>query len=657
MQGITLNNVFVSQISNSKDLPLPLESVSTKVVAIAIVIILGLIASIFVGLKFLRKPAEQTGLQPVPPLDGNKPGDNPTLPNKTPAPRPELPKPIKPSLPQDFEKNRQLYLESIKINPEDSSAYYKLAELLHKGNKPSATLKDGTPMTVEQLLRRSIALDPNAGAPYFLLYKLGLDDGKEHLSKRQLIEKSLNLGFRSAEAYCELAMKLSPLETVQLKDEPILNQHELFVRSIKCDSQYAPAYYHLGTHLQTPTIDLQVPEPKSMNRVDLIKRSLELDPHNAHGNNAHAYNRLALALGSTGGSITLFEKTPFERTMKQQELTDECNKICATTKQPSDSREKYLNKLDPKQRNTIEAAFQSIALKLNDARAYYELAINIPSGGSIDLWDGTPQNETELLQKAIQLDPNFAEAYEKLGGILASGKSISIDGQKQMTREQLLLKSIEINPKSAPAYFYLGEKLADDATIVLGNTGKSMTKKALFQESIRLDPKHGQTYYFLGMTLKKGEKIPVNGHDMDQKDLFKECLVKEKILDKDKDPEYGPVYFKLGELFQSKETVSLSNMVMTKRDLLVKSLSYDSKNEKCYQILGTLISSPHEYIELEGGKKKMFQQDLYKESIHINPQFARAYNDLANTLPDGGSIRLTDGTLRTKRNSIKSVLN
>lgn len=289
------------------------------------------------------------------------------------------------------------------------------------------------------------------------------------LTKVQLYQKCIELDPNFAAAYYGLGIMIRASSSVIVNGQ-LMTTRDVFIKCIELDPHMASAYYYLAETLSSRET-VYLPYCGPITKIQLYVKCIDLDP-----SFAPAYSRLVLLLGPRE-SISLFGKV-----MYRTELMAECDKICyATLKKESASREKFLNAVDPHRRVIIEGALQSIALYPNEAGAYYELAINIPSGGSIDLWDGTQQNQAELLRKAIELDPSAGIPYYQLSKALSGNDTVLIAG-KTYTQQDLLLTCIDHDSTFALAYRDLANTLQNGSSIRLSN-GIVFVKEELLQKA------------------------------------------------------------------------------------------------------------------------------------------------------------------------------
>jgi hypothetical protein len=88
---------------------------------------------------------------------------------------------------------------------------------------------------------------------------------------------------------------------------------------------------------------------------------------------------------------------------------------------------------------------------------------------------------------------------------------------------------------------------------------------------------------------------------------------------------------------------------MTKEQLYLKAVQVDPNNWKfCYDLLCIMQNEGRSIIRLPDGFTMTIQQLLLK-LVQLDPNFYHYYNWLGETLPNGDSIRLLDGTIMTKQ--------
>lgn len=77
----------------------------------------------------------------------------------------------------------------------------------------------------------------------------------------------------------------------------------------------------------------------------------------------------------------------------------------------------------------------------SDAEAYFNLALTLESGESVELADGTKMSQKELYLKTIDLDPEYHLAYLKLALTLSPNESVTLLNGTLMSQQQLCDKS------------------------------------------------------------------------------------------------------------------------------------------------------------------------------------------------------------------------
>ena len=177
-----------------------------------------------------------------------------------------------------------------------------------------------------------------------------------------------------------------------LGDGRLLNERELYIEALRCDSNYAAAYYSLGATL---------PAGESVTLSDgrvLYQRELYIEALRYDYNFSMAYLQLSMAL-SADESVAL-----------------------------SDGR--VLNKR--------ELYIEALRCNPDYSAAYNNLGTTLSAGESVTLSDGRVLNQRELYIEALRCDPNNSYAYTNLGNILSVGESVTLkDGRKLGKKECL----------------------------------------------------------------------------------------------------------------------------------------------------------------------------------------------------------------------------
>lgn len=282
--------------------------------------------------------------------------------------------------------------------------------------------------------------------------------------------------------------------------------------------------------------------------------------------------------------------------------------------------------LDPK----CSYAYSAIAASLNK-----RLVFTFPNGFQM--------NKQQLYLKAIELDQGSSRAFTGLGTTVPAGKMIGLPSQRAMYAEELHLWALQLNPKNAYAHCYLANSLSRTRTVSIPPSMKVVTKMDLYKMALELDPLNPWVHFSIAQELSKREAIVVNSKEMTHKFLY---LMAIKMK-----PNYSSAYSALAKTLSPQETIALPNGVLANKQLLYfKSFETNQDQAEAYCVLASQgnFTFPNGY--------SMTAQQLALKAIEIDPNFARGYRELGNTLNENEAIILNNKEKMTQRDLFARAL-
>ena len=215
-----------------------------------------------------------------------------------------------------------LYRRVVQLDPQDSTSLCNLALLLPA--KGTVVLEGTTtPVSKEELLKRSIQLNPNACLAFYNL-ALSLAPGEmatlgngDKMDKTALFKRAIHLNPNCSHAYVGLGFGVRSGETVVLEDGVEMTQERLFVRAVHLSPQESLFWNNLGVVLPDDG-KVTLEDGTEMTTIDIYKRALHLDPHSS---------RILLNLAKT---LPNNEPTTLQdgRSMNREELKEEAARMC-----------------------------------------------------------------------------------------------------------------------------------------------------------------------------------------------------------------------------------------------------------------------------------------------------------------------------------------
>lgn len=220
-----------------------------------------------------------------------------------------------------------------------------------------------------------------------------------------------------------------------------------------------------------------------------------------------------------------------------------------------------------------------------------------------------------LVKKAKFL-PQTAQDFIEAGKTLRLDEKVRFPDGTEMSQEEVFLKAIELDPDCSVAYNYLGT-ICDAKSKIKLPDGTEMTQQQLFLQAIEKDPKNSSAICNLGSTLEGGGSMVLpNGTQLTREEQFVRVIRKHQAV-----------------AHPSLTKISLPNDAaeMTRRELFLRAIECDPANPAPYFNLCFTLQ-PNESIKLPDGKK-MDARALCIHALRLNPDYAEAWSDLANTIP------------------------
>ncbi len=351
-------------------------------------------------LKRVRIPEEQAS----PPEQSRNPKDSSSKKLKAPAEfAPFLNNNAQVSPSNEQKKmQKEFYLEMIKVNPSDESAYVNLGKILDPNEK--ITLLNGNEVTAQELFLKAIACNPSYSLAYLgladtlpLSSSIKLLNGTE-MTNQDLYLKAIHLDPTLDFAYINLGNTLARGEKIKLLNGTEMTNQDLYLKAISLNPCFGLAYTNLGNTLVRGE-QIKLLDETMMTNQDLYILAIHLDP------------TLDAAYVQLGKTLSRSEKT---RLRDNTEVS---------------SQQLYLK-----------------AIELNPSRGvvYADLANTLAFGGSIRLLNGTEMTKQELYLKAIHLNPSLIFVYLNLSTTMAANETIKLLDGTEMTKQQLELKAAQL---------------------------------------------------------------------------------------------------------------------------------------------------------------------------------------------------------------------
>ncbi len=524
-----------------------------------------------------------------------------------------------------------LYLEEIVRDPKNAQAYANLALQLPPGRK--IRLPDRTLLNQQQLLLKAVDLDPN-NSQLFLHLAATLSAGETVrlpassmslvMNQQQLFLKAIALNPKNAQAYSALAFTLPTGGSIRLQDGTLQTQQELCLKAIVLDPEDTAAYAGLVLQLQGPG-NFPLPNGTVLTARQICSKVITKEPN--HERSTRAYSILGF----------LFSKEeelhfPDGTLMTKQQLL-----------------------LKAMERNSLDAL----------ALAYHGLALTIPAESQLKLPQWGVFTQQGLFLRAVEIGPKHASFYRDLALIIPpegvrvyfgpeNDESVRVLVTKEVCR---CLEAIALNPDHAKPYSQLGYMdftrfgQPRSAHIRLPG-GARMNNQELCLKAIALDPNDTLAYAGLVLTLPEEDRYPrqpdrtvqlLDGTVMTKQQL---CLRAIAL-----NPNISPLVYVTLANISPQET---SSQLLSKQQLYIKAIALDPTCVEAYRGLEEAIPFEGESgvrlldgTELKNGRQIRFL--VYFNDERVNPwaHGSNAY-ELAETLPQGGSIRLINGKVMTK---------
>lgn len=424
---------------------------------------------------------------------------------------------------KEFHVKKDRYLQAIHLNPTNSEAYYELGwmstytDYIKYMGKDAFKLLNGKTITILNLYRKAIDLNPNYGNAYYGLAEemrmqdsttITLFNGAE-MTDKALYRKAIELGSDHVAAYINLACAFEKEETVTLPDGRRMADGDLFLEAIKLELVGRGYWDKRGSGF------------------DIIIE----DCYNLCSHYPEKMWR------SNGTRVTM--------------------------------RDIYLESIKFK----CEEEEVDNAIKM---RAYSYLADMLQEEETVTLPDGRVMTKQDLLLELLKL-PGYCEfkfsIYKKLVDHLPEKETVMLPDSRTMTKRDLYLEIINLYPNESifnilSIYKSLADSLLKEETITLP-TDRVMTKREVYMERIKLA---------LSAIQKLKDQInqlinQSNHYALGEEKARMLLLYHEKFYVSPKG--IFNLYQDLGDTLQEEETVRLDDgSVVTKTDLYLKGLQY-----------------------------------------------------------------------------------
>ncbi|EGC39146.1 hypothetical protein DICPUDRAFT_96644 [Dictyostelium purpureum] len=265
-----------------------------------------------------------------------------------------------------------LYIKSIDVFAKNAVAYYKTALYLPEPLE-SVQLLNGRAFTRQQLLLKSISINPRMAHSYFLLGQLlgpnesiKLPDGL-HTGKKDLFIKSIELSPYVAQFYFGLATHMASHQNA-LEMIAKINGYRIKTRDVYLKSLYVHADYLFDIttgQLFLDMANMQTAHGQKINNIEQCTKAIDSDPFDYNN-----YFQLAYYLGFDE-SVTLLNNTNMTR-----------NELCIKT----------------------------IQINPNHVQSYFCLYFSLKNSSDdqyITMLNGEKLNKKDLLSKIEYIDKKF----------------------------------------------------------------------------------------------------------------------------------------------------------------------------------------------------------------------------------------------------------
>eukprot|EP01061_Rhynchopus_euleeides_P031287 TRINITY_DN5180_c0_g2_i2.p1 TRINITY_DN5180_c0_g2~~TRINITY_DN5180_c0_g2_i2.p1 ORF type:complete len:754 (+),score=221.32 TRINITY_DN5180_c0_g2_i2:43-2304(+) len=357
-----------------------------------------------------------------------------------------------------------LFKKSIALNSKHAEAWLGLATCTPKGG--STALDDGREVTPEYLLKRSIALDWSRSCSYINLGvclsegavggslppATRMHDGST-MSLQDLFKRAIHLDPCNHIAYASLARCIhsSAKPYIRLEDGTKMTKENLLRRALALQNagETTVAYSNLGWCL--PLGWSHAAGAHLVDKHTRIKRALLFER-----STVDILSELACALPA-GGEVAL--DSPAEQKV-----------VSPDAKEGGTAGENIVTKDGLKRRCEN--------IRRNHAYAYACVGMALPNGGSTVFDDGSEMRKEELLQTAIALDPTSPIPYSLLAMCSAGGAGVEggsgggasprIGGRQMTPKDLLFQKSLELALSAVRPLSTRGSRLPAEGDVERG---------------------------------------------------------------------------------------------------------------------------------------------------------------------------------------------
>ncbi|MGR3973319.1 MAG: hypothetical protein QRY72_01900 [Candidatus Rhabdochlamydia sp.] len=542
---------------------------------------------------------------------------------------------------------KMLYLKALELNPDEITAYTRLADTLAKDE--TVTLHQEV-LTPEQLYLKAIEYGVDESKPYFqlakmissegilfqgtvlsqeMLYKQGLERdhaypeaffqlavllkhaktcqiGSKSYTKKQLLCEAMRQGFVTSLSYVMLADLLDKHEKVILKTS--LSKKELYLEAMKINEQEARAYVGLGSCMNKDS-RIVLHSGRKFSQLELYLEAIRINPEEARG---------YVALG---------------KTLLQKEMI-------------SVQKIKY----------SKEALYQhAIEIDPSYDAPYLELACQLDQTKTFKLKNGKQLTKKELLIKTLECNPYQSQVYGMLAAMIQSDETVQLKEDTVLTKKLLYCRAIELSDTlSSPYFFELAELLTDEESVILFK--KARKKRELYLDVIELNPYRSLAYRRLADLLGEDEKIlSLKGQTFTASSLKKSAesveTVEVYIQEIDRAIDQKEAYLHLAECIGQEEFIELmTGEKIDRKGLYVKCLDLDPTEGHVYIKLAALMKKG-ECIKLLNQEKMLKEQLYYKGMEHLR-MTVKDYHEIALTLPVDEALNVT---IQGKLNEYKTL--
>lgn len=264
------------------------------------------------------------------------------------------------------------------------------------------------------------------------------------------------------------------------------------------------------------------------------------------------------------------------------------------------------------------------------AQDFIEAGKKLRLDEKIQFPDGTEMSQEEIFLKAIELDPDCSSAYNYLGTICDALSKIKLPDGAEMTQQQLFLKAIEKDPNNSSAICNLGSTLEGGGSMVLPN-GAQLTRE---QQFVRVIRKHQAVAH---PSLTK-ISLPNDAAEMTRRELFLRAI--------ECDPANPAPYFNLCFTLQRNESVKLPDgKKMDARALCIHTLRLNPNYAEAWSDLANTIpvifsgNRPYQFPKM----KPLTRLELYLDAVELDPNDGSVYSNIALFLNEDETIELPNG--------------